>query len=77
LRRLRSRAHGHTNGCRRLPSNKPDIEHLLFSKALEAIVYTLHGATVHGVDFWRLPKDPKKRAQRPGFVRQTSSCITD
>lgn len=41
------------------------------------IVYTLYGATVLGVDFWRMPKDPKKRAQRPGFVRQASSCVTD
>jgi len=40
-------------------------------------LYTLQGATLYGVDFNEVPKDPIRRAQRIGFVRQEGKIITD
>jgi hypothetical protein len=46
----------------------------IHSQLMEAKLYPVQGVTVYGVDKKGMPKDPIKRAQRPGFVRQKTAC---
>lgn len=62
-----------------IPGTARFVMNLCYShwQRIEARLYTLQGATLHGVDFNEVPKDPIRRAQRIGFVRQEGEIIAD